>query len=185
MAEVWKPVVGYVGQYEVSNMGNVRSVDRIDNYGRHKTGKMLKPIVHRDGYLQVALSKYCKPKRKGIHNLVMEAFIGVRPQGYEVNHIDEDKTNNKLENLEYVTHQQNVQHGFGNKKRSESNTNNPLISKGVMQFDGDRCIAIFPSQAEAKRQTGISQTHISMCCLGKRKKAGGYTWKFAKVYANE
>lgn len=111
VAEVWRCVNGFGGIYEVSNLGNVRSVERLANHWRgtkrKMKGKLLKPILHR-GYYVVSLldGTACK---KPVHQLVAETFIGKVP-GMVVNHINGIKTDNRPENLEYITNSENVLH---------------------------------------------------------------------------
>ena len=109
--EIWKDVVGYEEFYKVSNKGNVRSVARKDSIGRKCGGRVLKPLNHRHGYLQVDMYKNGKVKRKYIHRLVAEAF-NPNPKGFlEINHKDENKSNNELSNLEWCTREYNVNYG--------------------------------------------------------------------------
>lgn len=96
--EIWKDVLGYEGLYVVSSLGRVKSV---------KTGLIMKHRDNRDGYKNVALRKNGRQKKKYIHRLVVEAFIGAIPKGLEVNHKDEDKSKNTLDNLEICTRQYN------------------------------------------------------------------------------
>ena len=103
MEEVWKPVVNYEGLYEVSNKGNVKSL----NFARSGSEKILKARVNSNGRLFTTLSKNKKKKHYTIHSLVAQAFIGERPKGYDVCHIDGDKCNNNLKNLKYDTRSQN------------------------------------------------------------------------------
>ena len=109
MSETFRPVVGYEGVYEVSNMGNVRSVDRVitDALGRRRRlkGKDLIAVVnHGNRYLRVALLSPGRPQViRYIHTLVAEAFIGPRPEGAEVAHRDGSRTNNRADNLRYAT----------------------------------------------------------------------------------
>ena len=106
--EIWKDVVGYEGYYQVSNFGNIRSVDRVIysdklhiGTKRKLDGKMLKPYVNAHGYLALTLTKNGKEKSLRVHRLVAEAFIK-NPNNYDqINHIDGNKTNNKVENLEW------------------------------------------------------------------------------------
>lgn len=111
--EIWKPVVGYKGLYEVSTYGRVRSLDRIEFVdGRKKVrfkGQFLKQHPARV-YLYVSLCVNGKRKRRAIHKIVSLAFMG--PSHLQVNHIDHDKTNNHLNNLEYVTPRENTRLGF-------------------------------------------------------------------------
>ena len=127
MIELWLPVKDYEGLYEVSNMGNVRSVARVETFSRigketHriKAGRILKPVI-RDEYLGVCLSKGKTRKCYLIHRLVAEAFL-INPMNYpQVNHKDEDKYNNKAENLEWCTALYNNNYGRRNENISKSN----------------------------------------------------------------
>lgn len=116
MTEEWKPVVGYEGLYEVSNKGRVRSIDRLRK-GKHQNmcrmqGKMLKPIIQ-NGYLIVSLVKDAKCRHYRVHRLVAEAFIPNDDlEKSHVNHIDGDKTNNSVENLEWCTYRENAIHAI-------------------------------------------------------------------------
>ena len=107
--EIWKDVLGYEGLYQVSNLGQVKSL----NY-RH-TGKeaILKPGLGGTGYYGVILCKNGKKKRFSVHRLVVMAFIGPIPKGMVVNHISECQTDNRLENLEICTQKENINHGTG------------------------------------------------------------------------
>lgn len=104
--EEWKPVKGYEGRYEVSNLGRVRSLKRATT-----NGVVLKQTI-KHGYMHVCLSKENKPSTKRVHRLVAEAFIA-NPMGKPVvNHIDGDKTNNAASNLEWATNSENELHSF-------------------------------------------------------------------------
>ena len=172
--ETWKAIADYEGIYEVSDLGRVRSL----KYGKEK---ILKPLKTIRGYLQVCLCKDCHTKRLLVHRLVAEAFIP-NTQGLEtVNHKDEDKTNNSVANLEWMSKKDNLNYGTHNKRSSEARLNHPAFSKKVQMFDKStgELLATFPSIHEAERVTGIAQSHISKCCLGKRKSAGGYKWRYS------
>ena len=116
--EVWKPIEGFEKQYEVSNCGRVWSKRREVNAG-HTTriagGELRKPVLNEElGYYVIMLKKGGTTKTEYVHALVATAFLGVRPSGYTVNHIDGDKTNNHVANLEWVSRSENMQHGFQN-----------------------------------------------------------------------
>lgn len=116
--EIWKPVLGYEGLYEVSSYGRVKSVDRYvkacyEKYRLHK-GKVLSPAKDRYGYLSVVLSYNGKHKTITVHILVAQAFIPNPDDLPIINHKDEDKTNNRVENLEWCTAKYNMNYGTRN-----------------------------------------------------------------------
>ena len=162
--EIWKPIKGFEGEYEISNFGQVKSL---------KTNIILHQYKYRGGYLEVHLSQHSKKFHKKIHRLVAEAFIP-NPNNYlEVNHKDENKENNRFDNLEWCTHQYNNTYN-GKHIKGGSKTRKP-----VSQFDLDsNFIKEYVSQTEASKQTGITQGTISNCALGHQKQAGGYIWRF-------
>lgn len=174
--EVWKPIMGYVGLYEVSNFGRVRSVDRWTKhtYGMQlKKGKILK--LHKTGdYLQVALHKNNVSKTYYIHRLVADAFIPNPDNLPCVGHKDENPENNCADNLYWTTYEANNNYGTHNLKMSRSK------SKPVEQYTLEgKLIARFRSQTEAADALDAIQESISDCCLGKRKTYKDCIWKFA------
>lgn len=116
MKEIWKPIDGYEGYYEVSNLGRVRSLDReiIDSIGRfqHRKGKIKIQTLNSDGYPTVNLSKNNIDKRICVHILVGNAFVSNYFDSAEINHIDCDRTNNCADNLEWITHEENVRYSI-------------------------------------------------------------------------
>lgn len=169
MKEIWKPVLDYIGLYEVSNLGRVRSL----KYGKIR---ILKPVKTKDCYLRVGLRKDGKQKWFLVHRLVWEAFNGEIPEGMEVNHINEIKTDNRYpENLNLLTHGDNVNFGTRNKRVSVAMTNGKQ-SDPVLQLTLDeKLIKEWPSMTEAARN-GFSESKISDCCNGKRKTHKGFLW---------
>lgn len=131
MQEIWKPVSGYVGLYEVSNFGTVRSLDRIIPDKLHGTRKLVGRVLSytRDsqGRCSVALSRDSKPIKKRIHLIVAEAFLGPRLKGIEVCHEDGNPANNQASNLRFGTHKSNmedmVKHGRSNRGLKNPNAN--------------------------------------------------------------
>lgn len=125
MEEIWRPVEGYEGYYEVSNLGRVRGVDRVilDSGGRHqfKKGSELKLRKDRQGYVIVSLSMNRHYITKCVHRLVSEAFIPNPNNLPQVNHKDEDKSNNVVTNLEWCTSKYNANYGGRNRKFIETN----------------------------------------------------------------
>lgn len=202
--EIWKPVVGYEGLYECSNMGNVKSL----HYHQTDKEQILKPRYNKWGYASVVL----KGKPKKVHRLVAQAFpeiCGEWIEGGEVDHINTDRSDNNATNLRIV-------------KDRKENCNNPLSlkhyskahkgrkckeytkikisqaqkgkprpyqkgelngnAKAVLQFNKDGYfIKEYPSIADACRELNLRQSGISACCLGLYKKSQGFIWKYKDV----
>ena len=165
--ETWKAIAGYEGLYEVSDQGRVKSL----KFGKEK---ILKPHKNTVGYLGVDLRKDGHGKYLLVHRLVAEAFIPNPNNLKTVNHKDEVKTNNVASNLEWMSLKDNLNYGTHNKRSAEKR------SKPVLMFDNKtgKLMKTFPSTMEAWRVTGIANSSISACCLGKLKSAGGYIWKY-------
>lgn len=169
--EIWKEIDGFP-DYEISNLGRVCSF-------KGKYPRILKPRKNSCGYLQVTLCISGKMIEKKIHRLVAEAFIPNPKNKPEVNHIDEDKSNNIADNLEWVTCRENNNHGTRNKRAAESRMNYKSFSKSVVQYTTDGVfLAEYPSTMEAERVTGIDRSSICHVCRGKYKTAGGYIWLY-------
>ena len=164
--EVFVDVLGYEGLYQVSNQGRVYSL---------KSGKFLKPQKDKYGYLYVNLYKDKKMKHYLTHRLVASAFIENPLQLTDVNHISEDKTDNRVENLEWMSHKDNINYGTAIERRVEKR------SKPIIQLTKDgKIVNEFPSLVEASRQTRINLGNISQCCRGNKKysHAGNFLWKY-------
>ena len=123
--EIWKDIPNYEGHYQVSNLGRVKSLPRFDRRGRAWGGIILANRPSGKGYLQVGLYIDQIGFHIKIHRLVMNVFIG--KSDYEVDHIDGDTKNNRLSNLRYITHRENIARG----KRSDQNKNKSVSSRGV------------------------------------------------------
>lgn len=181
MEEIWKPIDGFEA-YQVSSLGKVRSKDRYANSGigiRLYKGKVLKPGMSRDGYLHVVLSKDNKQTTFNVHRLVYETFNGKIPEGMQVNHIDEDKTNNSIENLNVMTFKENINWGTGNERRAKSMINHKSLSKPIIQYslNGDK-LAEFEGTHDAARKLNINPGNINNALKGRIKTAGGFKWKY-------
>ena len=169
MTEIWKPVPGYEGLYEVSNIGEIRSIPR---HGTFKNLHILKGGHNKDGYKQISLTKNGKPRTFRVHRIVASVFIP-NPMGYrEINHKDEDKDNNNVENLEWCTRIYNMNYG----------TRNQRMSKPVILIKNNETVE-FKSLTDAANyiKKGANISNISRCCKGLRKTAYGYVWKFKEV----
>jgi hypothetical protein len=166
--EIWYPIEGYEGLYEVSNFGRIKSL------GNNKTRKMkiLKTVEGRDGYLLVNLSKNGKVKSFQVHRLVAEAFIPNWFDNQEVNHIDEDKKNNHIDNLEWCEHKYNCNYGTRIKRISEK------LFKSILQYTKSGVfVREWASIIEADRN-GFNKGNVTSCCRGERKTHKGYIWKY-------
>ena len=182
MNEIWQDILGYEGIYQVSNEGQVRSLDRMVKHqkGGLQTvkGKILKPSTTPKGYQHVILCKNGKAKNFFVHRLVYAAFCGEIPEGLVVNHINEVKTDNRLENLNLMTQKENINWGTGHERSAKANLNHPQMSKPVVGMDEQGNVVItFPSAMEAGRN-GYTQGNISACCRGKVKHHKGLIWKY-------
>ena len=169
MKEEWKDIKGFEGWYQVSNLGEVRSIERqINNNGTLQTYKshILKPSITKKGYFYVILYKNSKGTHKYIHRLVAEYFIDNPDRLQQVNHIDGYKTNNLVDNLEWCNNSENQKHAYihGLKK--------PFGCKKVL----DRTTGIIhPSIEEAARQAGKLPNSIRWSCKNAKKSR----WSFA------
>lgn len=187
--EIWKPIIGYEGLYEVSSMGRVRSLDRITSYisrtqeGKEYTtththkGKLMKQHNNHFGYKVIALCINGKYRTCMVHRLVAEAFTP-NPNNYPiVNHKDENKQNNCVENLEWCTQQYNINYGSGNIRRIDTRNQNKSYhyQREVGQYTLDGVlIKKYPSASD----TGYCRESIRDCCNGKQKTAYGYKWGY-------
>ena len=177
--EIWKDIEGYEGYYMVSNMGRVKSVERTARIGRgYRTvpERILKTCKTVKGYLYVYLYKDGKAKWYRIHRLVATAFCE-NPEGYtEVNHKDENKQNNCMENLEWCSRQYNNTYNGRAKKVAEKQSK-PVIA--IEKRTG--LIVEFASTHEAERKLGIAHQNICACLRGRYKTSGGFYWMYANV----
>lgn len=174
--EEWRDIKGFEGWYQVSNMGNVRSLDRFIDYknrkGRVYKGQILKPHVETLGYLSVSLTKNRKRIYARIHRLVADTFMTNEEHKAEVNHIDGNKWNNAVSNLQYSTHSENMQHAVktGLKKRA--------YAVRMIDLKSGETLKTFPSMHSAAvylNEKSVSK--IYRCVNGKANEACGYAWE--------
>lgn len=175
--EIWKDIEGFNGKYQISNYGNVRS------FSKWKNGELLKAGLTKTGYYYVNLVKGGRKEivNARVHRLVAIAFIDNPYNLPEVNHIDGNKRNNYVGNLEWVSRESNIQHAYDmgliSKKIGKENTN----SKAVIQKDKEgNIIKVWDSVADIHREKGYSTNSIICCCNKKPKyhTAYGYLWEY-------
>ena len=173
MQEIWKDVIGYEGKYQISNLGNVKSLKSFDLNG--------KPIILKThdvrGYVAVNLYQNNKIENALVHRLVAIHFIPNENNYKEVNHKDENKRNNCVDNLEWCTHKYNMNYAT-QRIRHGINTGNPI---NQFTLDGFH-VATYYSAEFASKISGIDASSIIKCCRKKRKSAGGYKWEFNDTF---
>lgn len=157
---MWK-TLEYDSRYEVSDSGQLRS-----NIGNPKIRKLIK---HHNGYYRVTVGN----KNYTIHRLVYETFVCKIPKGYEINHKDGNKANNRLDNLEMVTHKENITHAMEVLKTGSRKRRNPVVcvkdGKVIKEYD-------YPDQAAKDLGVKTCRSRILQCAKGQRKTYHGYQW---------
>ena len=177
MDEIWKDIAGYEGLYQISNLGNVRSM----NHRGHGVVKNLIPKCNNCGRLWVELRKNGSGKYMLVHRLVALAFIP-NPNNYpQINHIDENPKNNLVENLEWCTALYNVQfynERHPDKRHAPRGPNKNIRAVNQISPDG-QVVKTWSNSKEVMRELGWSDWSISECCRGNRRSAYGFTWQYA------
>lgn len=186
MEEIWRPLVGFVGKYEVSNLGRVKSLGRMRGNGvssYFQKERIIKGATREDGYVVLTLRNVNGEHKKYLHRAVAEAFLD-NPCNYRtVNHKDGNPSNNIASNLEWLSYSDNCKHAYRVLGRVH-----PKPALGMLGIKNKRSIPIeqlkdgivvgvFYGVRDAERKTGIKNTNISAVCNGKAKAAGGYTWR--------
>ena len=177
MNEVWLAVDGLSGRYDVSSFGRVRSLERIDSIGHRVPSRILKEdCSHPKGYRRVSMSAEGKVVRRLVHRIVAAAFLPNETNLAEVNHRDGDPTNNRVDNLEWISSSGNKMHAHYVIKTGCGPYGK---ARPVIASDG-KAEVTYPSMMEARR-AGFHSSGVALCCAGKTTMYRGYTWKYAAI----
>lgn len=176
MEEIWKEIKGYEGLYEVSSYGRIKRLEREYWHTHNKTNNKIKEIILKldsinKKYEQIQLTKNNTIKKFLVHRLVAIAFIPNKHNKLQVNHIDENKLNNNVNNLEWCTQSENINHGNRNKIVADK------ISKQIKSIDKNGNEKFYKSALDAEKY-GYSRFCISMCCNKKILSHKGLKWEF-------
>ena len=195
MEEIWKDIKGYEGLYMVSSLGRIKSLERtiIRGNGHPQTFKerILKPIITSSGYLYVSLSKNGKQQREYVHRLVAMHFLPNPDNKPCVDHINTNKQLNTVNNLLWVTYQENTDNPISKKKHKENVYKSMLgkfgkdhpNSKPIIQLDiNGAFIKEWSCAAEVQRELGYKKGFVGDCCKDKYRTAYGYKWGYVEDY---
>lgn len=188
--EIWKDITEYKGLYQISNFGRVKSLERVVIFkdGRKKTipERILKQGKCKNGYLLVCLWKNNKVKYFTVHKLVALTFLeNDNPtEKTQVNHLDENKENNHVSNLKWVTPKENNNYGTRNERASKTMKGRIAPNrKPILQFTKDGVfIRYWDSALSASTELNLYATSITKCCKGKQNQCGGYKWVYKSDY---
>lgn len=174
--EIWKDIKGYEGKYQVSSLGRIKSLYRWNGKAFYSREHIIKSYINKNGYVYIALMKNNKNKNCRLHRLVAEAFIPNPENKLQINHIDGNKQNNRVDNLEWCTASENIQHAYDNNLN-----NNDKQKIKIAQYDmNGNLLNVYQSLIEASNKTGVHLSKISLCINNKykyRNKKEKYIWK--------
>jgi len=171
--EIWKDIVGYEGLYQVSNLGRVKHLERIGRREKIIKERILRPGKSSKGYYVVSLCKEANRKTYQVHRLVAKTFIDNEQGKPQVNHKDEDKTNNNVTNLEWVTAKENINYGSRTTRTSKSK------SKRIKVIYQDDTYEFWDSATEFEKSFGIGRGCINNVLGGRAKSSYGMRFEYA------
>lgn len=185
--EEWRDIPGYEGLYQVSNLGRVKSLKRPNRHGTFTYKQVILKQRIKRGYYVVYLYKDKEVSNFLVSRLVATAFIPNPDNKPFVDHIDTNKSNNKVNNLRWVTASENMNNPLTRDNLSKSLRNNVKLSRKVVQLTlNDEIVAVYPSAKEVQRSTEFAQSHVSSCCnneYGRSKNIyKGYKWMYKSEY---
>ena len=173
--EIWKDIKEYEGKYQVSSLGRIKSLYRWNGKAFYSREHIIKSYINKNGYVYIALMKNNKNKNCRLHRLVADAFIPNPENKPQVNHIDGDKTNNRVDNLEWCTQSENEIHAYNNGLANNDNQKIKLIQYDIQ----GNLLNVYNSLKEASDKTGVNISKISHCINNKykyRNKKEKYIW---------
>lgn len=178
--EIWKDIP-FCSEYKISNYGRFKSLGRYIKQGDRYVyirERIMRSCKTKNGYLMHSFRCNGRSMTSTVHLLVWNTFCGTPPVGYEVNHIDENKYNNTLDNLNILTHKDNVNWGTHNERMAKTLSERLYKARKIAQYKDGVLVAKYESIVECERLTGINHRPISACCSGKRRIHKGFTWKY-------
>lgn len=173
MIEEWRDIKYFEGIYQVSSLGRVRSLDRIDSVGKQQYSRILKDGDNGGGYRMVVLTKNAKSTAFKVHRLVAQSFVSNPENKHVVNHKDENKSNNNVDNLEWVTHKENVNYGTNIERRTKNQ------SKQIKVIYRDNTFEIWESQTVFAREFKVNASSINSALNGRMKTYKGMKFEYA------
>lgn len=182
--EIWKNIEGYEELYQISNLGRIKSVDRIVKHNKGKgirriKGRIIKSWPDKLNYQHIILCKDGKTKKYLIHRLVAQTFIPNPENKPYIDHINCNPSDNRVENLRWATQKENINNPLSIKKMFSKNNHS---SKQVIQYTKTgEFLKVWNSTMDIEREMRISNVCISNCCLNKQKTAGGFIWKYKRA----
>lgn len=175
--EVWKDIKNYEGFYQVSNLGRVRSLERISVQKHRVKERVLASTLDTYGYCLVTLRRDGKRKTHKVHRLVAEAFLSNPDNLPQINHKDECKTNNKVSNLEFCSPAYNTNYGNRNERAAKGHEK-PIFA---ITSSGNRYL--FQSATKAAELLGLNRANVSSCLNSKRKHCGDFAFEWVEQHA--